>query len=71
MTAVESRSMCFKIRPLPDGDGDGRWQWTVYSWPDLAFLRDGQIVGDRDNAERAARAAVAIMGGTVEILKQG
>lgn len=57
--------MCFKLRRLPSDGGGERWQWAVYSYPDLAFLRDGQIAGDRDKAERAARAAIATMGGTV------
>ncbi len=65
MTTAQQRGMGFRLRRLPaDGSGD-RWQWTVYSCPDLAFLRDGQIVGDRDKAERAARAAITIMGGVV------
>lgn len=63
MTAAEQRPMCFKLRRLLNDGGGERWQWAVYSYPDLAFLRDGQIAGDRDKAERAAGAAIAIMGG--------
>lgn len=63
MTAAGPRPMCFKLRRL-SSDGGELWQWVVYSYPDLAFLRDGQIAGGRDKAERAARAAIAIMGGT-------
>lgn len=63
MTAATIHPMCFRLRSMPsDGSGE-RWQWTVYSHPDLAFLRDGQVAGDCDKAERAARAAIAIMGG--------
>ena len=65
MTAAGPRTMCFKLRPS-GGDGSGeRWRWAVYSHPDLAFLRDGQVAGDRDEAEHAARAAIANMGGTL------
>ncbi len=37
----------------------------VYENPHGRFVRDGQVSGDRDKAERAARLAIAIMVGVV------
>lgn len=66
MSVVEQRPMGFELHRLPTDGSDERWQWAVYSFPGFAFLRDGLVAGDRDKAERAARASIAIMGGTVE-----
>ena len=55
--------MTFNVRPIGNGSSDERWYWAVYEDPHGRFVRDGQITGDRDKAERAARAAIAIMGG--------
>ncbi|RYC29791.1 hypothetical protein D3273_22270 [Lichenibacterium minor] len=55
--------MIFNVRPIRDGSPGERWHWTIYEDPQGRFVRDGQITGDRDKAERAARAAIAIMGG--------
>ncbi len=37
----------------------------VYENPHGRFVRDGQVSGDRDKAEHAARLAIAIMGGVI------
>ncbi len=42
-----------------------RWHWMVYENQHGRFVRDGQVSGDRDQAERAARLAIAIMGGVI------
>ncbi len=66
LTAADARPMSFETHRLAGDGRASRWRWTVYAYPDLAFLRDGQVDGDCDKAERAARAAIAIMGGIVE-----
>ncbi len=61
--AAAPRPMSFNVR-LVESDASGqRWHWTVYDDPHGCFVRNGQVSGDRDKAERAARAAIAIMGG--------
>ncbi|MBE7190302.1 hypothetical protein [Jatrophihabitans endophyticus] len=65
LTAADPRPMTFETRRLAGDGRAGRWHWAVYTHPDLALLRDGQVDGDRDKAERAARAAIANMGGVV------
>lgn len=60
--------MGIRLRPVPRDGGGEHWRWSVYSCPDLALVRDGQVRGGRDEAERAARAAIEALGGTVESL---
>ncbi len=70
-SATEPRPMCFtlrRIRPLGDSGGKSRCGWTVYSYPDLALLCDGRIIGDLEKAEGMARTAITAMGGTLEFL---
>ena len=59
--------MCFKLRPSAGADGERFWRWTVYSYPDLLVLRDGEVAGDREDVERTARAAVAGLDGTLRL----
>ena len=66
MKHASPRFMTFNVRPIKDDSLDKRWHWTVYEDPHGRFVRDGQISGDRDKAERAARAAILLMGGTAQ-----
>ncbi len=73
MTTTERRLMCFalrRLRPLGDSGGKSRWRWMIYSYPDLAFLQDGQIIGDLETADRMARVAITTLGGTVDTLRR-
>ena len=65
MRATAPRPMSFNVQPIESDAAGQRWHWMVYEHPHGRFLRDGQVSGDRDKAERAARAAIAIMGGIV------
>lgn len=63
MRAVSPRPMSFEVRPIEGEASGARWHWMVYESPHGCFVRNGQASGDRDKAERATRAAIAIMGG--------
>ena len=65
MRVATPRPMSFDVRPVESDASGQRWHWTVYDDPHGCFVRNGQVSGDRDKAERAARAAIAIMGGTL------
>ncbi len=63
MRILALRPMSFEVRSM-ESDGSGeRWRWMVYEDPHGPFVRNGQVAGDRDEAERAARSAIAVMGG--------
>lgn len=57
------RAMSFDVRPIEGGSIPARWHWMVYEEPLGCFVRNGQVAGDRDEVERAARAAIALLGG--------
>ena len=70
MTRTSVRYLSFKIWSINPDEQDDVWHWTVYEDPDEHFLRNGKIIGDREKAERAARAAIAIMGGVVREIEE-
>ena len=57
--------MSFKIRPVETEGREEVWHWLVYEDLNADFLRNGHVAGDREKAERAARAAIALIGGVV------
>lgn len=59
--------MCFKLRPWAGMDGGRRWRWTIYSDLFVLVLRDGETGGERDEAERATRVAVAALSGALRL----
>ncbi|WP_237479319.1 hypothetical protein [Lichenibacterium dinghuense] len=65
MRSWPPRAMTFQIRPAGDGASEARWRWFVYDRGGEDFLRNGQTIGRREDAERAAQAAIAVMGGVV------
>lgn len=65
MRSWTPRAMTFQVRPAGDEAPAARWRWFVYEGGDGDFLRSGQTVGRREDAEKAAEAAIAVMGGLV------
>ena len=55
----------YRHRHIGTHEDEHVWHWTVYEDPNADFLRNGQVRGDQAKAERAARAAIALMGGIV------
>lgn len=65
MRSWTPRTMTFQVRPAGDGASEARWRWFVYEGADENFLRSGQTAGRREDAEKAAETAIAVMGGRV------
>ena len=60
---VAPRPMSIDVRSIESDASGRRWHWMIYDDLYGCFVRNGQVVGDRDEAERVAWAAVAILGG--------
>ncbi len=71
MMKASTRYMSFKLRSVETEGREEIWHWLVYEDPNEDFLRNGQVAGDREKAERAARAAIALMGGVVRDTQDG
>ncbi len=71
MTKASPRYMSFKLRSVETEGWEEIWHWLVYEDPNEYFLRNGQIHGDREKAEQAARATIALMGGVVRDTQDG
>ena len=65
MTRAERRPMSFDTQAADDDASGTTWRWSVFDDPDRHPVRSGQVAGDRDKAERAARMAMTLLGGTV------
>lgn len=57
--------MSFDTQAADDDASGTKWHWSVFDDPDRQPVRSGQVTGDRDKAERAARMAITLLGGTV------
>lgn len=62
--------MSFKLRPIETEGREEVWHWLVYEEPNEDFLRNGHVAGDREKAERAARAAIGLIGGVVREIEE-
>ena len=57
--------MSLQIRAAESDHSGTRWHWSVYDDQSGHFVRNGEIAGNREKAERAAQAAIMLLGGTL------
>lgn len=65
MTKAPTRYLSFKVKSQGSDEHGDVWAWSIHEGPAGRQVREGRVHGDREKGERAARAAIAVMGGIV------